>query len=440
MKYPRFILLLLTICACFSCRNSQTGTRDSYVVMVSFDGFRWDYTALYNTPNFDALAENGVKAERMIPSFPTITFPNHYTLATGLYPDNHGIISNSFYAPDLQATYRISDRAMVTNAAAYSGEPIWVTAEKQGIRSACYFWVGSEAPVMGLRPTYWKEYNSSVPYLDRADQVIRWLKLPPQKRPGLVTLYFEEPDRTGHSHGPEDPVTGEVVEYVDSVLGYLRSEIAKLEYSGRVNLIVLSDHGMGPVTLEKYVNIYDHIRENWTDRIIGGNPVYLVDPADGFADSVTISLDTLEGVSAWQKEDIPARLHYGNNPRFPGIVVVADSFWSIGTEAVLSGHTRGAHGYDNAFTDMHTIFMAEGPAFRKGYTASSFANVEVYGIIAHILDLVPAKTDGDLETVREIFAPEWNRHFYISPGLFKRSLNPMPCMALGSLFEHPCEI
>jgi predicted AlkP superfamily pyrophosphatase or phosphodiesterase len=149
MKYPRFILLLLTICACFSCRNSQTGTRDSYVVMVSFDGFRWDYTALYDTPNFDALAENGVKAERMIPSFPTITFPNHYTLATGLYPDNHGIISNSFYAPDLQATYRISDRAMVTNAAAYSGEPIWVTAEKQGIRSACYFWVGSECSLPG---------------------------------------------------------------------------------------------------------------------------------------------------------------------------------------------------------------------------------------------------------------------------------------------------
>ncbi len=406
MKYTRFVLLLLTIFACFSCRNSGTGSPDSYVVMVSFDGFRWDYTALYDTPNFDAMTGNGVKAERMIPSFPTKTFPNHYTLATGLYPDNHGIINNSFYAPDLQATYRINDRGMVTNPAAYSGEPIWITAEKQGIRAACYFWVGSEAPVMGLRPAYWKEYDSSVPYLDRVDQVIRWLKRPPQKRPGLVTLYFDEPDGAGHSHGPEDPATGEVVEYVDSVLGYLRSEISKLEYSDRVNLIVLSDHGMGPVAPERYVNLSDHIREGWTDRVIGGNPVYLIDPADGFADSVTISLDTLEGVSAWQKEDIPAHLHYGSSPRFPGIVVVADSLWSIGTKAGLPGQTRGAHGYDNAFTDMHTIFMAEGPAFRKGYTASAFANVEVYGIVAHILGLDPAETDGNLENVRELFAPE----------------------------------
>jgi alkaline phosphatase D len=374
--------------------------------MVSFDGFRWDYTDLYDTPNFDALIENGVKAEGLIPSFPTKTFPNHYTLATGLYPDKNGIINNSFYVHDLGGVYRIGNINMVTNPDAYFGEPIWVTAEQQGIRSASYFWVGSEAPIKGVYPTYYKKYNESIRYMERVDQVIRWLELPLKKRPGLVLLYFDEPDGTGHRNGPEHHSTGQKVEYLDSVLGYLRSEISMLEYSDRVNLIVLSDHGMGPVSSDKYVNIYDHLRENWIQRVVGGNPVYLIEPAEGFADSVTGRLDPLEGVSAWQKEDIPAHLNYGENQRFPGIVVVADSLWSIGTWTDPAGYAGGAHGYDNMFTDMHTIFMAEGPAFRQGYTTSAFENVEVYGIIAHILGLDPAETDGNLDHVSDIFATE----------------------------------
>ena len=173
-----------------------------------------------------------------------------------------------------------------------------------------------------------------------------------------------------------------MVAYTDSILGYLRRGIFSLEYSDRINLIVLSDHGMAPITAEKYINMDDHMKGEWTVRVIGGNPVYLVEPAEGCADSITDALNLVEGVMAWQKEDIPARLHYGNSPRFPGIVVVADSSWSIGTNPDPSGYTGGAHGYDNAFTDMHTIFYAEGPAFKENYSAAPFSNVEVYGIIA----------------------------------------------------------
>ncbi len=398
-------LLLLLFLSFYSCKSNETETLDSYVVLVSFDAFRWDYTDLYHTPNFEALAENGVKAEKLIPSFPTKTFPNHYTLATGLYPDHHGIINNSFYANDLVKIFRIGDRDMVQNRNAYFGEPIWVTAELQGIRTASFFWVGSEAPIMGKHPTYWKKYDEGVPYMDRVDQVIKWLEKPVKKRPGLITLYFDEPDGIGHDYGPEHVETGKVVTYVDSVLGYLRKEIAKLEYSDRVNLIVVSDHGMGPVTPERYVNLHDYLQEAWTDHIIGGNPVYLIDPADGFEDSVTVNLNRAEGVSAWQAEDMPPHFHYGTSSRFPGIVAVADSFWSIGT-LPGSGHSGGNHGYDNAFTNMHSIFMAEGPAFRKGYTRPPFSNVEVYGIIAHILNLSPATTDGNLDNVLDIFATE----------------------------------
>lgn len=255
-----FIMLVL-FSACTGRRDikDNSGTPDAYVVLVSFDGFRWDYQDLYETPNFDLLEKNGVKTRYMIPSFPTKTFPNHYTLATGLYPDHHGIINNNFYASELDGIYRIGDADMVTNPDAYFGEPIWVSAEKQGIRSASYFWVGSEADILGISPSYWYAYDESVPYPDRVDQVIRWLSKPPGERPGLVLLYFDEPDGIAHRYGPEHHETGKVVSYLDSVLGYLRSEIAALEHGDLVNLIVLSDHGMGPVTPHSWQKV-PHLR------------------------------------------------------------------------------------------------------------------------------------------------------------------------------------
>ena len=401
------VLILFTSCTGRNAsEEADTGTLDSYVVVVSFDGFRWDYQDRYDTPNFDKLEFSGVKARHLISSFPTKTFPNHYTLATGLYPDHHGIINNSFYASELDGIYRIGDRDMVTNPDAYFGEPIWVTAEKQGVKTASYFWVGSEAAIMGTSPSYWNTYDQSVPYGPRVDQVIEWLKLPLAERPGLIFLYFDEPDGIAHRFGPEHQETGDKVNYLDSVLGYLRSEIADLEYGGLVNLIVLSDHGMGPTSPERYVNLEEHVKEEWTSSVIGGNPVYLISPAEGCADSITVALNSVQGVSAWQKDDIPQHLHYGTSPRFPGIVVVADSLWSIGTNPDPSGYSGGAHGYDNAFSDMNTIFYAEGPAFKENYSAEPFSNVEVYGIIAEILGLEPAATDGNLENVRHIFRGE----------------------------------
>ncbi len=206
--------------------------------------------------------------------------------------------------------------------------------------------------------------------------------------------------------GPEHTETGKVVKYLDSVLGHLRSEIQELPYGDKVNLIVLSDHGMGSISPDRYVNISNHIKEGWTESIVGGNPVYLIDPTENFEDSITTTLSGVEGVKAWKQEEIPEHLHYGTSSRFPGIVVIADSGWSIGTLDETSGYTGGAHGYDHAFSDMHTIFYAEGPAFKKEITVAAFSNVEVYGIIAHVLGLDPAATDGDLSNISDIFATE----------------------------------
>ena len=184
----------------------------NYVLLVSLDAFRWDYSKIYNTPNLNKLAKDGVKADRMYSSFPTVTFPNHYSIATGLYPDHHGLINNSFSAPDLGLFYRMGDRTAVENPDFYGGEPIWVTAEKQGVRSASFFWVGSEAK----HPVYWKKYDESVTYEARIDTVIKWLNYSPDKRPGLITLYFDEPDATSHSFGPVSAQTGKIVARLDS--------------------------------------------------------------------------------------------------------------------------------------------------------------------------------------------------------------------------------
>jgi len=404
MKFIKYLYFPIYFLACLSCKKGESETLDSYVVLVSFDGFRWDYSDMYNTPNFDDLAKDGVKADRMIPSFPTKTFPNHYSLATGLYPDNHGIINNSFYASDLDGIYRIGDRDMVRDPKAYFGEPIWVTAEIQGVKSASYFWVGSEAPIKDTYPTYWKTYDGGIPYIKRVDQVIDWLELPVSKRPGLITLYFDEPDGTGHRYGPEHDSTAGLVEYLDSVLGYLRDELSRLDYGDRINLIVLSDHGMAPISPDRYVNLYDHLEEEWLEMLIGGNPVYLIDAMEGYEERITGALNGVEGVSAWQEDEIPEHFNYGSSPRFPDVLVVADSSWSIGTRTDAEGYSGGAHGYDNHNSHMQTIFYAEGPAFKEGYTSPAFQNVEVYGIIAHILGLEPAQTDGNLSIVREMFS------------------------------------
>ena len=383
------ILLLLSGCSTNSDRKTP------YVVMVSLDAFRWDYDSIYGTPVLDDIAAKGVMVERLIPSFPTKTFPNHYTIATGLYPDHHGLINNSFYAPDLDLVYRIGDREMVSNGAFYGGEPLWVTARKQGMKTASFYWVGSEAPIEGLQPDYWKPYDDEVPFADRVDTVLKWLSLPPGDRPHFITLYFEEPDAVSHVYGPVSPETGAMVKSLDSLMGVLRTGLASLPEADGINLIVLSDHGMTEVDGSRYNYIFDTLPEAMVSRIIGGSPVWEVEPAEGMADSVVYYLNLQRGIKAWKKDELPPHLHYGTNPRIPAVVLVADPGWTAGLMPAPSGYGRGNHGYDWKCADMHAIFYAEGPAFRQGFAEDTLFNVDVYNLVTYILGLTPASNDGD---------------------------------------------
>jgi len=397
-----FLLMLLPMLA-GGCASVQSERDKPYVIMVSMDAFRWDFDSIYRTPVLDEIAGNGVKALRLIPSFPTKTFPNHYSIATGLYPDHHGLINNSFYAPDLDLVYRIGDRTMVENAAFYGGEPIWVTAMKAGVRTASFYWVGSEAPIMGMHPDYWKTFDEEVAFGNRVDTVLKWLSLPLGRRPHLVTLYFEEPDATGHEYGPVAPETAAMVKSLDSLLGVLRDGLRKLPHAKKINLIVLSDHGMGQVDPSKYNYIFDTLPQKMVKRIYGGSPVWSVEPAEGKTDSLIMCINIQRGVKAYRKEELPAHLHYGTNPRLPEVVVIADGGWIAGIRPVPSGYNRGDHGYDWKWKEMHSIFYAEGPAFKKGFETDTLYNVDVYNIITRILNIVPAQNDGNPERILPLF-------------------------------------
>lgn len=400
-----FSLLFSALLSVFiiSCRFNSSSNNDindkPYVVMLSLDGFRWDYPQKAHTPNLDRMARTGVRAESLRPSFPTKTFPNHYSIATGLYPDHHGIVLNTFFDSAMDATFSPGNRESIENGDFYGGEPIWVTAEKQGIITASYFWVGSEAPVKGVQPTYWKRYEHEFPFTRRVDSVIAWLILPEKKRPHLITWYMDEPDSQGHRLGPDNPDLIPLITYLDSLVGDFIDKLNKLDIGRDVNFIVTSDHGMGQISPDRVIRLADHINLNRISDIHGNNPVFCINAAAGYKEEVWNNLRKIDHISSWKHGQLPERLQYGTNSRIGDYVIVADSSWSLTINSNPQKYRGGAHGYDNSNKDMHAIFYAVGPAFKTGYVQPTFYNIDIYPLIAEILDIKPAPVDGSLDYV-----------------------------------------
>ncbi len=408
------VLTILTTFAINSCSSNpyiKDIPEEQYVIMLSLDGCRWDYPQIAEMPHLESIARKGVKLESLQPVFPTKTFPNHYSMATGLYPDNHGIVQNSFYDPDMDSYYKLGDRAAVENGEFYGGEPIWVTAQKQGLKAASYFWVGSEAPVQGTYSERWKLYDHDFPYESRIDSVISWLKLPKKQRPRLITWYMDEPDGTGQTYSPDSPELKEKLEYLDGLIGDFLNKISQLPIADQVNVIITSDHGMTRTSGDKVIYFDDHIESTWLDTALGWNPVWMLDPKPGMEDSVYSRFSAVPHLQVWKKDSIPAQLNYGANKRVMDIVVTADKGWSIGwrKNEVPSGYVGGAHGYDPKYKDMHAIFYAQGPAFKHGYVHPTVENVNIYPLLAKILNLKPAETDGKLENVSRMLKPKMMR-------------------------------
>lgn len=383
-------------------QNSAESLQKPYVILVSIDGFRYDYAGKYGARNILKFASEGVQAVSMRPVFPSSTFPNHYTIATGMYPAHHNLVANTFYNREKDEMYMIRDRDKVEDGDWYGGRPLWVLAEKDSMVAASYFWVGSEADVRGIRPSYYYQYDSSVPNQERVDQVIQWLQLPEAERPHFITLYFSVVDSKGHSTGPESEETRDAVLHVDKMIGDLDQKVAALDLP--VNIILVSDHGMYPVNLEKPV--YPEMEVDLDGFVKAKAATYWMlyhhDP--GQVDEAFRKLEAKANsrFQVYRQADIPAYLHYGGNPLIGDILIMANppnilTSWGF-------RDNPGQHGYDPYTTpEMGAIFYAKGPSFRKGMTIPTFQNIHVYPLITHILGLEnPGDIDGDfavLDTV-----------------------------------------
>ena len=404
------------------------------VVLVSFDGFRADYLDRpLALPAFARLEAAGVRARALVPSFPSKTFPNHWTLVTGLRPGHHGIVANTFWDPARAAAgqsseYRIRDTLAVRDASWYGGTPVWALAERAGMRTGTVFWPGSEAPVGGVRPSHALPYDASLPDSARVDTVAAWLALPPAERPRFVALYVSVTDDSGHAHGPDAPATDSAIVEADRTLGRLLDRLDAMPGGDAVDVVVVSDHGMEPIVPEHVVDLsrcpehttWEHARSGdpgpvfamWTERQsavaqASGTPTS-VSPTPGTVlgalqrclapAPVGAPTNALAHARAYARAATPARWAVRAQPRAGDVLVVADSGWTVAGNPPATAPHGGTHGWDPA-TDraMRAIFLAAGPHVRARGTIPAVDNIHVAPFLGALLDLAwPAGAiDGD---------------------------------------------
>ncbi|GGD99586.1 alkaline phosphatase family protein [Polymorphobacter glacialis] len=364
------------------------------LILVSIDGMRADYLARGVTPNLKALAARGVTTTAMRPSFPSVTFPNHYTIVTGKRPDRNGIVNNSMEDPAIPGVrFSMGNRDAVTDRRWWDqAEPVWVTAEKAGIRTAPMFWPGSEAAVHGVRPSEWAVFDSKLSGDARVDRLLASIDAP--MRPGFLTLYLETVDHEGHMFGPDAPETVRAVAGVDAEIGRL---LAGLKGRGiEANIIVLADHGMAATGPERVI-LLDAVAPAASFRLVTGGAVAGIAEVPGQEAALAAGLlRPHPHMQCWRKGAIPARLHYGANSRVPAIVCMAEAGWLIlGTTPKTPVTVGGMHGYDPAAPEMAAMFVAAGPGFREGVTVGAFDNVDVYPVMMKLLGVKAVDGDGD---------------------------------------------
>jgi predicted AlkP superfamily pyrophosphatase or phosphodiesterase len=406
---------LCLLAACTGTPSRESTTRPAAargggtVVLVSLDGFRWDYLDRAVAPNLQRLAQRGVRAQWMTASFPTKTFPNHYTIVTGLHPEHHGIIANNI-RDSVLGTFRISDSVAVRDPRWWGGEPIWRTAQRQGKRAASYYWPGSEAAIGGAHPWRWMPFDDDAPNAPRVDSVLTWLSLPKGQAPSVVTLYYSDVDHAGHDFGPDSPQVDSAIARVDSMIGRLMDGLAARGLEQSAHVIVVSDHGMIATPSVQVIKLDDYINLADVD-VVDWSPVGMVIPKPGKEAAVYAALVKAHPqLKVYRKGEVPARFHFNAHPRITPLVLVAEPGWTITTTARVAAQRQspGQHGFDNASREMGALFVAAGPMLRQGVTVAPFRNIHVYELMAHLIGVKPAPNDGSLDSVRALLrgAPE----------------------------------
>jgi predicted AlkP superfamily pyrophosphatase or phosphodiesterase len=415
------LILILSIIALSSCKsgknligstptiNSKASLEKPYLILISLDGFRWDYIEKYNPPYLSNFIKNGVKAESLIPSYPSKTFPNHYTIATGLYPDKHGIIGNSFYSYKKNLTYKIGNREMVEDGSFYGGTPIWVLADKASMVSASYFFVGSEANIQGIKPTYYYTYDASIKNDVRITQALDWLDLPLKNRPHLITMYFSDMDDIGHRFGPNnEEEIKKTLFNLDENLGNLFKGVDATGLP--INIIIVSDHGMTTLSTSNYIPIEDIENDSLYATIDNGAIVNIHPKNNMQTDSIIQYLKQKENNFKVYKTKNTLGFEYNPKNKDWGAIQIIPDFGyyfskrqSIESRIKNAITTVGVHGYDPKYKDMHGIFYANGSAFKKGYVIPSVKNIHIYPLMCKILGLdIPNNIDGNLNQLESV--------------------------------------
>jgi predicted AlkP superfamily pyrophosphatase or phosphodiesterase len=415
MRHIQKLSLLLVLLLGFSIApTAAAGVKNlkPTVILISIDGFRADYLEVHRPKYLNKLANQGVRAKWMEPSFPTKTFPNHYTIATGLYPQNHGIIANNIYDSGFDAVFALRKREEVQNARWWSGEPIWTTAEKQGQKAGAYFFPGTETPIGGKHISIWKGYDGKIANFERVDTLLSWFDLPETERPTMMTLYFSDVDDAGHRYSPTSEEAGNAVRIVDQSIKRLLSGLKMRGIRNKVNLIIVSDHGMAPVPKTNSIVLDEMFNVNDAERVFWVGELLQIFPKPGKEDSIYAAINKRLPSSAkiYKRQDIPARFNYRNNKRIPPLLVLPDEGWVLTTrkryekmesDGILKS-TGGSHGYDNELESMRALFIAHGPAFKRKYVSEPFKNVEVYNLMCDVLGLKAAPNDGNFDNVKNI--------------------------------------
>ena len=402
--FRRLAILLALALVCAAPAAQRGPGEPPILVLISFDGWRWDYIDRQPAPNLRALAARGVRATAMIPSFPVLTFPNHYTIVTGLYPEHHGVVGNTMRDPSMPERFSQSAET-AKDARWWGGEPLWVTAIRQGRRAATMFWPGTEAAIGGVRPTYWKPYDKKISSADRVAQTLTWLALPEAERPSFVSLYFDEVDTAGHDFGPDSPELATSARHLDDALGQLVAGVHTLGLDDRTSIVVVSDHGMTPVSYDRVVYLDALIDLSTVEILESGSNLQLT-PRDGDVEGLYRRLHGRHPkLAIYKREQVPARLHFRDSPRIPAIIGIPDDGWTVtsGQRLMESDLHVGAHGYEPTTRDMGALFVAAGPPLRRGIVVAPFKNVHVYDLLCKILKITPARNDGDAGVTRGFF-------------------------------------
>lgn len=386
-------------------KNNPSQYNQPYVILISADGFRADFTEKYDAKFLQSISKTGVRAKYMQPSYPSVTFPNHYTIVTGLYPSHHGLVDNTYIDVASGQQYSMGNKKMVSEGKWYGGTPLWVLAEQQKMLSASFFWVASEADIQGIKPTYHYIYNEKTPIGKRIQTVKDWLSLPEARRPHLITLYFPDVDHDAHTYGPEDPRVKQSVQYVDSSINALQKALAPLNLP--INYIFVSDHGMRTVDIQNTIGLPSAIDKNafnvpWGDALLH---LYAKDTSKIESTYQALKLDSR--FTTYKLDETPAHWHYKKSDdwhnRLGDLILVpkaVDQVFNLGNRKP----TPGKHGFDNQAIDMRASFMAWGPAFKKGRLIHGFENIHVYPLVAKILGLKidESKIDGQLKVLQPI--------------------------------------